>query len=137
MVVLSDTEVAGDKAQENKTNLEICSSTDSVDSGLGMHSLTQLIDARVNLVVDAKLKERETASSETKIEPVSNEAMISTPVHANLNQDREQNVIIHGLCEGDFCDTTLVMSIFEATATQYEPAHAVRIGQKNLSLIHI
>ena len=128
VVELSDTEVTVDKAQENKANLD---STDSVDSGLGMQSLTQLIDERVNLVVDAKLKEREKASSETNIEPISTEIMISTPVHANLDQDREQNVIIHGLKEGDLCDTTLVKGILEATATQYEPAHAVRLGQKN------
>ena len=42
---------------ENKTNLTKCSSTESTDSGLGRESLTQLIDDRVKLMIDTKLKE--------------------------------------------------------------------------------
>ena len=131
----SDNHLAVDTTrQKNKeTNLTICSSTDSADSGIGMHSLTQLIDERIDIVVDAKLKKRRHAICEIDIEPISNqnEMMQLTPVRRNLDQNREQNVIIHGLKEGDICDTKLVEDIFAATATQHEPAHTMRLGEKN------
>ena len=57
--------------------------------------------------------------------------MLATTVRANLDQDREQNVIIHGLKEGDECDTKLIKEIFEATDTEYEPKQIIRLGQRN------
>lgn len=115
--------------QKHEIHLNTCSSTDSADSGLGMHSLTQLIDERINLVVDTKLKDWEKA--ETGIEPMKNEISQSIMTRTNLNPDREKNVIIHGLEEADVCDTKLVENIFEATATHHKPAHIIRLGQKN------
>ena len=38
-------------AQINDTNITKCSSTESSDSGIGMQSITQLIDERVNLIL--------------------------------------------------------------------------------------
>lgn len=118
----------GTEKQNNEAQLNTCSSTDSADSGLGMHSLTQLIDERINLVVDTKLKSWEKA--ETGIEPTKNGIGQSTMTRTNLNPDREKNVIIHGLKETDQCDIKLVENIFEATATHHKPAHIIRLGQK-------
>ncbi len=131
----SDDQIAVDTtAQKNEEkNLTTCSSTDSADSGIGMHSLTQLIDERINLVVDAKLKKREHAICGIDIEPIYNQDEIIqlTPVHEILDENREQNVIIHGLKEGGICDTKLVEDIFAATANQHKPAHMMRLGPKN------
>ena len=116
---------SGDTRKQNEeTNLNKCSSTDSADSGLGMHSLTQLIDERI----DAKLKMSEKA--ESTIEPTDNRIPQPTLRCANLDQGREQNVIIHGLEEGNLCDTKLVEDIFEATDIQHKRVHIMRLGQK-------
>ena len=85
--------------QNNEAHLNTCSSTDSADSGLGMHSLRELIDERINFVVDTKLKNWEKA--DPGIEPMKNEIRQSTKTHTNLNPDRDKNVVIHGLKETD------------------------------------
>ena len=66
-------------------------------------------------MVDGKLKKWE--KLERVPEPKKYEIEQSTLMRANLDQDREQNLIIHGLKEGDICDTKLVKDIFEATTT--------------------
>ena len=55
--------ISADTTVKNETKLSTCKSTESTDSGLGLHSLTQLIDDRVNLMIDAKIKESERTSS--------------------------------------------------------------------------
>ena len=126
----SDNQIAVDATkQKSETYLTACSSNDLADSGLGMDSLTQLIDERINLVVDGKLKKWE--KLERVPEPKKYEIEQSTLTRENLDQDREQNLIIHGLKEGDICDTKLVKDIFEATATQHKPAQIMRLGQRN------
>ena len=46
---------------------------------------------------------------------------------SKLVEDRERNVIIHGLREND---ADLVQEIFEVTEATFEPAHAMRLGQR-------
>ena len=132
-VKFSDNRIEMDTTAQvnNETNLTICSNTDSTDSGIGMYSLTQLIDDRINLVVDAKPKKSEHAICGTKLISNQDEIIPFTPVHVNLDQEREKNVIIHGLKEGEICDSKLVEDIFAATATQYGPAYMIRLGTKN------
>ena len=86
---------------ENKTNLTKCSSTESTDSGLGRESLTQLIDDRVKLMIDTKLKENKRELCESKT--ISNQDQIESlsSKYVNLCADREQNVVIHGLKEDE------------------------------------
>ena len=115
---------------ERKTDLTLCSSTESTDSGVGRESLTQLIDDRVKLMIDNKLRESECALS--GIKSISNQSQIASlsSEYANLNTDREQNIIIHGLKEDEASDTELVADIFAATATQHTPSLIYRLGPK-------
>ena len=126
----NESQVAPDTTeQKNKIYLNTCSRTDSADSGLGdMQSFAQLIDERANLVVDAKLKNWE--NTLTGIEQVNDKIEQSTQIHSNLEQDRDKNVIIHGLKESEKCDTELVEDIFKATATTHKPAQIMRLGQQ-------
>lgn len=112
------------RKQNEETNLIKCCSTDSADFGLGIQSLTQLIDERI----DAKLKMSEKA--ESTMEATDNKIDQPALRCANLDQGREQNVIIHGLEEGNLCDTKLVEDIFEAIDVQHKPVHIMRPGQK-------
>lgn len=107
---------------KNEANLMTSSSIESTDSGLGKHSLTQLIDDRLNLMIEAKLG----------IKPISNQGqnVSFTPEYTNLDTDRELNIIIHGLKEGEINDTQLVNDIFAATTTQHEPTFINRLGPK-------
>ena len=123
-------QISADTNVKNETKLSTCNSTESTDSGLGLHSLTQLIDDRVNLMIDVKLKEGERTSSGIKL--VSSEDRIASlsPECTRLVKEREQNVIVHGLEEGEISDTQLIKDIFEATDTQQEPSFINRLGPK-------
>ena len=56
-------EIAVDStAQMNDTIITKCSSTESADSGIGMQSITQLIDERVNLILEGKIMKPEYTS---------------------------------------------------------------------------
>ena len=121
---------ADSTAQMNESNLTKCSSINSVDSGLGMESITQLIDERINLILDTKLTKQEQLSM-TNINQVPNEDTNLAPIHGNLDEKREQNIIIHGLKEDEECDTKIIKDLFAATATQHEPVHMMRLGSKN------
>ena len=115
---------------ENKTNLTKCSSTESTDSGLGRESLTQLIDDRVKLMIDTKLKENKRELCESKT--ISNQDQIESLPSENVNlwADREQNVVIHGLKEDEVSDAQLVNDVLTAAATQHTPSLMYRLGPK-------
>ena len=117
-------------AQINDRNVTKCSSTESADSGIGMQSITQLIDERVNLILEGKVMKPE-QTTVIDIKRPNNVDVHFAPVHAHLDQNREQNVIVHGLNEGDVCDNELIKDILAATATQHEPEHMMRLGSKN------
>ena len=115
-------------ASEDGKHLDACGSTDSADSGFGnMHSLTQLIDERVNLAIDTKNRE----NTGTWVKQMNDKSEKFTQIlRSNLFEDRDNNVIIHGLKENDKCDTELVKEIFEATTATLKPTHTMRLGQR-------
>ena len=122
--------ISVDTIAKNETKLSACNSTESTDSGVGLHSLTQLIDDRVNLMIDAKLNVSERTPPGTKL--VSSEDRIAslTPECTRLIKEREQNIIVHGLEEGEISDTQLIKDNFEATDTQQEVSLINRLGPK-------
>ena len=125
---------------KDETNITSCNSTDSADSGVDMLSLTQLIDERINLVVDTKLKKQEHTICRNNIEPLSNHEFVITPTHTDTEQDREKNIIIHGLKEGEIHglkeegvtqSTSIVKELFETLEfTQHLTTSADRLGAK-------
>ena len=86
---------------------------------------TQLIDERAKLVFDAKVNHRVDAEVEIKQVNVNKNEKLKQC--SKLVEDRDKNVIIYGLRESD---ADLVQEIFEVTETTFEPAHAMRLGQR-------
>ena len=105
----------------------------SVDSGVDLRSLTKLIDDRV----EEKLR----SCCETRTNTTSEEEIIKTVYNANrgfMNQarynaeERELNIIIHGINEGTFNDTEYLSKLFSILGLDFTGLCAShRLGMKH------
>ena len=87
------------------------------------------IERTINTLIDEKLDEKRTNIHHQKL---SEELVqVSSQHHCDLRRDRESNIIVHGLKEGETTDENMIKYIFEATKTEYNPMELFRLGVKN------
>ena len=108
----------------------------SCDSGIDIASLEDHfktfkndIERTINTLIDEKLEEKRTNSHHHN--KSAKLVQVSSQHHCDLRRDRESNIIVHGLKEGETTDENMIKYIFEATKTDYNPMDLFRLGVKN------
>ena len=122
---------------DNESHLKICNSADSTDSGIGMQSLTQLIDDRIGIMIHAKLKDHDSKARDGPHENIISQTSkyALEQCTTNLDTDRKRNIIVHGLKEDGISDEHQIKEIFTSTTTQHAPMSICRLGPKKANKI--
>ena len=126
---------AGDREKRYNTR---SSDVDQVDSGISidMESLNQVIEKKIDRLIDEKLQQKQFRSSCEKFPQIISANKTKECPDIREAENRERNVIIHGLKEddriNDYCQIT---EIFEATNTKYAPLSICRLGSKKVDKI--
>lgn len=115
---------------QDSTKTKSYGNANSTDSGITVQSLTQLIDHRVNLMINDKLKKCDLKKADEGIWEQTEHLTPKIKKEATyVDANRERNIVIHGLRDGEN-DGDLVKDIFSATATQHAPVTMYRLGPK-------
>ena len=112
-----------------------------VDSGIHVHSLTKLIDDRISVTIDNKLKEHAASKAEPSRNYPSNEEFVKvmyTNGDGSVEQQtvpdqREHNIIIHGMKEdstGEETDQMIIEELFDTVGLNYRTSSVDRLGSK-------
>ena len=112
-----------------------------VDSGIDVHSLTKLIDDRISVTIDNKLKEHAASKAEPSRNYPSNEEFVKvmyTNGDGSVEQQtvpdqREHNIIIHGMKEdstGEETDQMIIEELFDTVGLNYRTSSVDRLGSK-------
>ena len=122
---------------DNESHLKICNSAVSTDSGIGMQSLTQLIDDRIGIMIHAKLKDHDSKARDGPHENIISQTSkyALEQCTTNLDTDRKRNIIVHGLKEDGISDEHQIKEIFTSTTTQHAPMSTCRLGPKKANKI--
>lgn len=115
---------------KDDTKQQDSGTTNLNDSGISMHSLKQLIDDRVIIMINNELNKCGCKAEEDTRKQSGHLALKSAKEEANFDPIRERNIIIHGLDEGKVSDEDLVEELLSATETQHRPATIHRLGMK-------
>ena len=114
------------------------SDVDQVDSGISidMESLNQVIEKKIDRLIDEKLQQKQFRSSCEEFPRITSANKMKEYPDIREADNRERNVIIHGLKEDDrINDHSQITEIFEATNTKYAPLSICRLGSKKVDKI--
>ena len=115
---------------QDSTKTKSYGNANSTDSGITVQSLTQLIDHRVNLMINDKLKKCDLKKADEGIWEQTEHLTPKIKKEATyVDANRERNIVIHGLREGEN-DGDLVKDIFSAIEIQPTPVTIYRLCPK-------